>query len=107
MARPRSARLLWLLALAAPARTGHASERHAGSRLPGQLRCAGAHCLSREACSSAKHCLKLRRLLRERHERQSDGMLECAGRNHTGRHRKECVHKPLWPRVVPLDYAAA
>ena len=72
-------------------------------------RCSEEHCKSnKRSCRSAKACVKLRRVLRERLERREDSMLECLP--HDGNHstnRRRCKHKPLWPRVIFREYAAA
>ena len=72
-------------------------------------RCSEAQCKSnKRSCRSVKACVKLRRVLRERPERGEDSMLECLPqhRNHST-NRRRCPHKPLWPRVIFREYAAA
>ena len=72
-------------------------------------RCSEAQCKSnKRSCRSVKACVKLRRVLRERLERGEDSMLECLPqhRNHST-NRRRCPHKPLWPRVIFREYAAA
>lgn len=72
-------------------------------------RCSEAQCKSnKRSCRSVKVCVKLRRVLRERPEHGEDSMLECLPqhRNHST-NRRRCPHKPLWPRVIFREYAAA
>ena len=70
-------------------------------------RCSEEQCKSnKRSCRSAKACVKLRRVLRERLERREDSMLECLPGNHSS-NRRRCAHKPLWPRVIFREYAAA
>ena len=72
-------------------------------------RCSELQCQSnKRGCHSAKVCVRMRRLLRERRDRTDDSMFECAGpRANFSANRRRCEHKPLWPRVVAREYAAA
>lgn len=73
---------------------------------PKHARCSEVQC-KRRSCHSAKACVRLRRVLRERPERGEDSMLECLSHSNHSTNRRRCPHKPLWPRVIFREYAAA